>query len=603
MTELEKALQELKEVLKEAGYEEAGSLMTMSEEKLDELFRRFKRDVRKRERTYSPNSNEYKSLNEQRVLVERIEKILRAQAMENSGLMLSGSAIVETPRGNTQNLSQQLEAYKLAKRRNDIPLMQKLYRDVAQKAEQNPEYLHLLACFEEVEQKSKERTRRLYDKAARSGNAKVAWELAKKSREEILLTSDMEKTYKELAVEKGHKEAVLEKARAQAGIIKDRCYTQDTRAAYLLFRKYLMSRSFVRMDNEDDRQALFYYYKLGDENRYDMLKESVTIPLRALIENPGSYTRAAQELEGHIYANSGRVDEAIELLLSAGTEGATEEIEAIFFSDYYNKNPKEQELLENHLENMLYKEDTIPEVREELFEWYGWRYETGRKMICDEAIAYAYYGKAASMGGWKKYENYRRRILGKRNRNEKIVFFEKVLDYEFKDGSHYTDVYLDLAKLYEEKNMYEKARDIYSEGSRYANTSNVRQQCQIEHKRCDDKFTKRQIYIVEAQDSYNQCHTSLIGQKRGGFERLRDMAKHGNTYAALRFAQVAEQEGYLKDSMRENFPSQEEIFQCYKDAAEAGEREAIGRMVDILEYGQLGQRKDTVAAERWRGRL
>ena len=151
--------------------------------------------------------------------------------------------------------------------------------------------------------------------------------------------------------------------------------------------------------------------------------------------------------------------------------------------------------------------------------------------------------------------------------------------------------------------MYEKARDIYSQGSRYAESPNAREQCRKEHKRCDDKFTKRQTYIVEATDSYNQCHTSLIGQKRGGFERLRDMAKHGNTYAALRFAQVAEQDCYLKDSMGESFPSQEEIFHCYKNAAEAGEREAIGRMVDILEYGQLGQRKDTVAAERWRGRL
>lgn len=616
MEELEKALGKLKLFLEKAGYEEANDLVIMSQEELSELFRKIKRDVRKRERIYSPNSEEYKSLNEQRTLVESIEKMIREKEKEKSGLMLSTDIVEEASKKDevvteTKNTGfiykayewSRLEMYKMYMEAGRVDMKQKVYREVAKKAETEPECLCLLARFEEMEQINKDRIVRLYDKVARNGNAEIAFELANKSKEGVLLSSDMVKTYSDMAVEFGQVNAILDKAYALAGIKEDGCYKKDTKEAFSILKEYLMSCTSISMANDSDREVVYYYYKLGIEHGYNMLKETVTVPLKDLIENKGTYTQEANYLEGHMYVNANLYYEAIMLFLGIGTIAATEEVEKLFFSDYYNQREEEQHKLDKYLEGLLYSEDTVSEVREELFKWYGWRYEVGKKMICNKVAAYAHYGKASLLGGLKKYEKYKNRILEKLSINERLVLFEDVVEYQFLDLSCYTQVYLPWGQTYEAKYMYEQACKIYMEGSRYSTNSIVREKCMAAYKRCDEKIVKRKVWMKEAEDSYNQCDTTLVGQKRGGFERLRDMAKRGNTYAALRFAQVAENDIYLKNVMKGEFPSEEEIFTCYKKAAESGEREAISRMVDILMHGQLGQSRNTVTAERWREKI
>lgn len=634
MTELEKALEQLKLFLNESGYEEAENLMTMSKEELDELFRRFKRDVRKRERAYSPNSDEYKKLNEQRALVEQIEKMLRDREMENSGLMLPGAdeeddadsteladmektdeATEERKSSETSHESYKAEQLRKYKDATDVQTKQEIYREVAKKAESDKEYLCLLAELEEADHKNKDRIARIYDSLIRSGSVSAAWKVTEKNAEGILLPYEMNETYRNIAIEGDCAEAILDKAWSFAKLDFNSNHMhrfEEKKEPFELFEKYLKLRSAISMQNGNDRKVVFYYYRLGTELGYDLLKESVTVPLRELIENEGIYTWCAQCLEGQLYLRAGRYDEAQKLLCNVANrdEEATVILEKLLLSNYMEQRPQEQKDLEVFLEGMLYCEDVIPAVREELFEWYGWRYEFGKNMVCNPSIAYAYYNKAAQIGKWTedrykrdKWLKYRGRLLRELNREEQIVFYRNVLEYEFQDGSCITDVYLFLGNLYKEKNVYEKAISYYSEGSSYATDPKVREQCREEYNRCNAWVTKHQVQWEEAEESYNECNSGNVRGKPAGFKRLRELARKGNTYAALRFAQVAEQDEFLRAVMQNDFPTTKEIFSCYKAAAEAGEREAISRMADILEHGQLGQLKDTDAAERWRRRL
>ena len=166
----------------------------------------------------------------------------------------------------------------------------------------------------------------------------------------------------------------------------------------------------------------------------------------------------------------------------------------------------------------------------------------------------------------------------------------------------YLDVAGEIAGLYEEAFLNEEAKEYYRQGAQYATDSKVKKQCMEGYARCKARIDRRRVQIEEAAPSYNQCSRGLVGQKRDGFLRLLDLAKKGNTYAALRFAQTAEQDSYLQDVITE-FPSENEIFAYYVKAAEAGEHEAMSRLADIYEYGQLGQRKDMSAAQKWRKKL
>ena len=648
MTELEKALEQLKGFLEEAGYEEAEYLMTMSDEELDELFRRFKRDVRKKERAYSPNSNEYKSLNEQRALVERIEKMLRDREKENSGLMLSGAAeesdtdsevddfesdeeefdeeeeFEDDEEEEWNTAAYQMEQEKQAKKRAREKLKRdledkynqymtykddkslrameerkRIYKEVAELAKTDGAYVNLLAIFEDESKSSNRRIMHLLEQASEMGNGAAANNLSKFYRMGIRVPKNMQKSraYLDLAVERDSTSAILRKALELAiSNMNDYAYEKDEEAAFSLFKRYIELRTPLDMLNSDDRKALYYYYLFGARCGHDMEKEAVSESWEILLDGDDDYAKKAKRLPAIILQGQGRYEEVVQLLIDEGTESAMEKVEDLFFHEYFTSRPELQRNLENYLLQMRDSEEMISEVREELYEWYGWRYETGKDMIKDTAIAYAYYGKAAALGGWEKYQNYKNRILKDLSTSDRIVFFKNVM------AQGYFEVAKEIAELYEEKYLFEDAKEYYQQGSEYATDRAVKQQCREGYTRCKERIDKRMAQIEAATPSFNQCNTSLIGQKKEGFTRLRAMAKNGNTYAALRFAQIAEADNYLKETMSD-FPTNEEIFECYKAAAKAGERDAISRMVDILEYGQLGQLKAEFAGNWWRNKL
>lgn len=620
MTELEKALKQLQLFLEEAEYEEAEYLMTLSEAELDQLFRRFKREVRKRERAYSPNSDEYKSLSEQRALVERIEKMLRDREKENSGLMLSGPKDEKREESSAHPVQEvqsenrkRKEVYEECVRIHDNYVAaqkdrngpgyrrerKEIYREVAQRAQTDPVYMNLLAILEYENQSSARRIVQLLERAVEMGNGAAAFNLAKLHQKGTMVPRDINKarTYLETAIERKYTGAILRKAlELGAGNANHYEYEKDREAAFLLLKQYIELSTPLDMSNNNDREALYFYYYLGACSGHDMDKEAVAESWKLLLEVEGSYTQKAKSLQTTILQGQGRYEEAVQLLLDQGTETAMEKVEDLFFHEYFTSRPQLQQDLENHLLQMRDSEETISEVREELYEWYAWRYETGKDMVKDPAIAFAYYGKAAALGGWEKYQNYRKRILNKLEGREKIVFFKNVM------MQGYLDVAKDIADLYEQNYQFEEAKEFYLQGSECVTDRAVKQQCREGYTRCKERLDKRQAQIEEAMPSYNQCNTSLIGQKKDGFIRLGELSKRGNTYAALCYAQIAEQDVYLKDTLNP-FPADAEIFSCYKKAAEAGEREAISRMAEILEYGQLGQRRDLSAAERWKRML
>ncbi|MBR5508437.1 MAG: SEL1-like repeat protein [Lachnospiraceae bacterium] len=624
MTEFEKILKQLKIFIEEAGYEEASSLETMPEKEMSDLLRRFKREIKRRENAYSPNSAEYKSLSEQRKLAEQAEKLLRDKAKEESGLTLAEEeeetehesrktveeehiSIYRMKRDKEEDsdrdkikkdLDDKYELYMKARRENDVASMQKIYKQVAELQEKSPAYINLLAIFENMHKGNYRRTVHLFEYAVQMGNAAAALNLANFYQKGTMVLKNLEKAreYLDLAVKRENINAMHQKAlELGCSDVNGFAYEKNKEAAFLLLKKYIEMKTPLDMTSRRDRQALYFCYLWGARSGYDMEREPAAEPWRRLLEVEGSYSKKALKIPAIILQGQGRYEEAVQVLLDAGTESAMEELEELFFHEYFTSRPQLQQNLENYLLQMRDSDETVPEVREELYEWYGWRYETGKDMIKDTAIAYAYYGRAAALGGWEKYQNYRNRILKKLEPDEKIVFFKNVL------SQGYYDVAKEIAELYENNYQFENAKEFYHQGSEYAADRMVKQQCREGYARCKERLDKRQAQIEAATPSYHQCNTGLIGQKKDGFVRLREMAKQGNTYAALRFAQIAEQDSYLKDTMN-NFPSPAEIFNCYKNAAEAGEWEAISRMAEIYEYGQLGQRRDQAMAERWRNK-
>lgn len=611
MAELEQKLEEWKAYLKEAEYEEAGYVETMPVDELKDLLRRVSRGVKRRESAFSPNSPEYKSLSEQRSLIEQIQKILRDREMENSGLMLSvPEAEPETipePEVPEEERREQLfkditdkqKLYEKARQNGDREAMQSIYKEVAVMAKQYPYCFNVLASFEYHGRGNKRRAVSLYKKGCELGSGVAAYNLALCYYNGILLKKDvvMAKKYLNLAVEREYTPAILFKAFELAGATKnDFRYKTDYEAAFSLFEKYYAGNPTFDMTNVVDRMALYYYYYSGAKSGHNMEKEALPVSWERLVEVEGICTDSAKELPGVMLEGQREYEKLIQSYIDAGTKEGMYQVKKFFFHDYFTSRPDLRQNLDNYLMKLRDAGDTAPEVKAELNDWYGRRHETGKDAVKDDAIAYAFYGKAGTLA---KHREFQSRALQYLSKSEKITFFKNVIN----EG--YNDVAKELAGLYEDKYRYDDAKAFYQLGAERAIDREVKKQCQDGYARCDEKISKRNAQIEEATPSYNQCNTETLGQKLSGFQTLIDLEKQGNTYAALRVAQLLEADEYLRDHLKIeiNATLDEVIVGSYKMAAEAGEYEAIQRLVEIYEQGLLGQRENSYKAKMWRKRL
>ena len=605
MAGLEQRLEEWKVYLQEAEYEEAARVDTMSVDELTELLRRVSREVKRREGVYSPNSLEYKSLSEHRKLIEQIQKHLRDAEKENSGLTLPETqreASDDTTGCEEEKVLEDIRCkYQMfleAKENGDTQVMQRCYKCIADMAKEHLLALNALSIIE-MRNGNDRRGISLCRKLCEKGHARAATRLSIYLKYGVKMEKDVQKAreYLDLAVERADERAIMYKGLDLAGGLESCIYEKNYEEAFQVVKQYLENKASLDMTSKFDRCALYYYYYAGAKSGHDMEKEALGYSWKSLIEVEGISAERAMELTGIILEGQGRYEELVQAYLDEGTETAIEKVEELFFHEYFVSRPALRQKLEHYLTQLRDSEDTEPNVRAKLNDWYGWRYETGKDLIEDAATAYAYYGKAAAItGSWSGREKFRNRVLEKLNDKEKIVFLKNVM------SEGYLDVAGEIAGLYEEAFLNEEAKEYYRQGAQYATDSKVKKQCMEGYARCKARIDRRRVQIEEAAPSYNQCSRGLVGQKRDGFLRLLDLAKKGNTYAALRFAQTAEQDSYLQDVITE-FPSENEIFAYYVKAAEAGEHEAMSRLADIYEYGQLGQRKDMSAAQKWRKKL
>lgn len=611
MAELEQKLEEWKAYLKDAEYEEAGYVDTMPVEELKDLLRRVSREVKRRESAFSPNSPEYKSLSEQRSLIEQIQKILCDREMENSGLMLSvPEAEPETipePEVPEEERREQLfkdimdkqKLYEKARQNGDREVMQSIYKEVADMAKQYPYCFNVLASFEYHGRGNKRRAVSLYKKGCELGSGVAAYKLAFCYYNGILLKKDvvMAKKYLNLAVEREYTPAILFKAFELAGATKNEFrFKTDYEAAFSLFEKYYAGNPTFDMTNVVDRMALYYYYYSGAKSGHNMKEEALPVSWERLVEVEGICTDSAKELPVVMLEGQREYEKLIQSYIDAGTKEGMYKVKKFFFHEYFTSRPGLRQNLDNYLMKLRDAEDTAPEVRAELNDWYGRRHETGKDAVKDDAMAYAFYGKAGTL---TKHREFQSRALNYLSKAEKITFFKNVIN----EG--YNDVAKELAGLYEDKYRYDDAKAFYQLGSERAIDREVKKQCKEGYARCDEKISKRNAQIEEATPSYNQCNTETLGQKVSGCQHLVDLADQGNTYAALLVAQLLETDEYIRDHLeiKINATLDEVIVGCYKMAAEAGEYEAIQRMVDIYERGLFGQREDSYKAKMWRNRL
>lgn len=482
------------------------------------------------------------------------------------------------------------------------------------KAPRGKEYLRLLAESAEIckqldllEQENKNSRRRevqLTKQAVLAGNSGAAGKMALLYQQGKKVPKDLQKAREclDMAIEGENVKAIRLKALGVIGNNNLFQYEKNEEEAFRLFKKYIELRRPLDMKDKMDRECLYFYYYVGAKCGHDMEKEALPESWKSLIETEGIYSKDARQIQGLILAGQGKYQEAVITFLDAGTVDAMKEVESLFFHKFFEENPNLRQDIEKYLENMLKNSQTAVEIRRELYRWYAWRYETGTGKPKRDAIAYAYYEKAAILQGKGANRDYRKRFLRGFTNAQEIVFYRSVLEQCLPDDTYYNDVLLDMGQVYEGNGQLADSMQMYQQGAEEALSAEVRKLCNEGEQRCQAIIDRRRVQEEEAKASINQCESHTPGVKKIGFERLWEMANKGNTYAAYYVAYFAENDVLIKDYVKK-FPTNQEIISCYKRAAEDGWSEAIVRMADIYEYGQLGQRRDASLAERWRSKL
>ena len=625
MSELQQKLELWKTYLREDGYEESENLDTMTAEEIRDLVRRVAIEMKRRQMVYSPNTEEYKSLGKKRGLTEQIKAMLDDRDMENSGLSLfapkkeneeelKAAVEAEIKRQEEQqkelkeqekrrqeqillNFKEKVTLYREEKTKGDVKKMQRLYKDMVRLTKQSPDVLTEFAMFENQECFNKRRFLHLLLQAAEKGSGKGAYTLAMYTVDEATEINRLRaERYMDLAVKNGHMPSILQKAMELSGG-SGRLYYYFAPAnyeeAFLLFQKYYANNDYYDMTNSQCRKALYSYYYSGAMCGYDLNENALQISWRELLRVEGITAEEAQALRDAILKGKNDYESLIRLYMEKDTVEGIRKVEEYFFDEQVIAKKEFRKKLEDKLLSMTEDENCSSAVRAELNDWYGSRYEKGIEKVKDDITAYKFYSKAGTISRHKEFRN---RVLGSLTSNQKIAFLKSLLD----EGCY--DVAKEIAEVYEANKLYDDAKSYYQTGERRASNYAVRRLCAEGYIRCNEKVMKQHEMETEASISYDQCMSGTLGKKKIGFSRLLELASNGNTYAALRAAQVAETDTHLREN-KENIPSDEKIFSLYASAARAGEYEAIARMAEIYERGELGQRVDKEQARSWRLKL
>lgn len=568
------------------------------------------RDIGKKQGNIPPSSEKYKKLEQQRELIDSAIKILREKELAESGLLPKGTLekqAEEEQREGQQPKEQQIEEqneisveemerwynkYQKAEKEN----RQRMYREVSLRAEQGDRSALILLAMTYIRNRKNKLSRvqgiRLLRKAAEMNSltaCELLYEIYTKEGEEVL-NPEAADIYLEKGMSLGNKKLYIK-------------YFEDSKRAkqaYDGYKNYILRYTPLNMDVEEDRTALARCYILGYALGKNMDKEGIPEKVEKVIDCKDSFSKLAALAKGEDLEKQGKYENAVELYLEYGGFEGIKKITEIFFNTYFEERRKTQLTLNSVLENRAEDISLDRDSRELLYTWYGERYELGKGVTQDKKTAFIYYSKVDDLYEGKVHGNEGKRRMDAMLKNAVAQGDKDFLKEIFEEG--FSDIGEALGDYYMKLKNYEEAFFYYKKGYDGGIDENIRNRCKKKYTDYQKKQEQRNAYIEECEAAYVYCNTTNIGRKKESFERMRLMAKKGNTYACLRVAQIAEKDAYLKENAI-YFPSEKEIFQFYREAAMAGEGEAISRMIEIYRDGVLGQVKNINKQKEWEKRL
>lgn len=553
------------------------------------------REIGKRQGGISPSSEEYGKLDKQRELIDGAIKMLHEKAIEESGLV---------PAGTTQNQKQdeitreEMERWYNKYQKAEKENRQRMYREVSMRAENGDRNAVVLLAmtYSRTEENNLNQFQyiRLLKKAAEM-KSPVACQMlyeAYITGNGVIKNTEKSKKYLKEVIRYGNKEMHLKYAQALKNGNEIEGYEKNIEQAYEEYKAYILRFGPLDMDKDEDRKILYDCYWCGYSLGKHMDKENIPQKLELLMDGR-SYAKEAAQMKGMYFRKQGKYEDAVQLYLASGVDGI-KEIEKLFFENYFTERRELQTKLDIVLKKMTKDSSVDDDIRAELYFWYGERYEEGNGVVQDNLEAFICYYKANELNS--NYGVNMETMLENAVQMKDISFLKDA----FEEGCN--DVAEALGNWYQEKGIYEKALFYYKEGYEKGIDESARDICRKKYTKLQKKINQRNTYIEECEAVYIHCNTKNVGRKKESFERMRLMAKKGNTYACLRVAQVAERDGYLKENAI-YLPTEEEIFQFYLKAAEAEEGEAVIRMVEIYRDGLLGQKKDSKKQYEWEQKI
>lgn len=607
-------MKEVKKILEQIG-DFGGEL---SGAKLEEELNTRSRLLGKKQSAFSINSEEYKEYGRQRELVETVLKMLRDKARAESALVPVKEEKEEIRDNNNpkkqseetdyvENMVQKWEdEYTKALKQKDTETLKKIYCEVSRYAEAgNAQAINMLGILALLEKKNKGKVVRLFYEAGEAGFSTAKRNLSYIRAQGILCKKNLERarTLIEEAAEEGNTGSMYHLALEKLLINRVYEYSyMDREKAYDLLKRYIQNKATLDMEDDEQRHALYLCYKTGYELKLDMDKEDVAEPLSLLLKHPGKYTEEAKGLQGAKQFLVGDYDEAIQSYLEHQTVDSIKAIEHIFFNKDFAKNRERQRQLDKVLENLRDEETTDKDVRIELYDWYGWRYEYGKAKLLEKAMAFwCYYKQSVLLG--KDVEKFRSMIEQAKKQMD-TVFLEEVIE----KGAY--DVSVDAGFIYRRRRVYDKALAHYRMAYEYAENPSVRERAKNNFEILKRKVDRQRIDMEECEPVYRQFMAAGLGPKLEAFRKMQYMIYRGkypqdrNTYACLRVAQIVETDAYIQDCLKgDDAYTPAKILWLYQQTEDGDLEEGVRKLYEIYSQGLYGEKKDMEKADYYRSLL
>lgn len=586
--------------------------LDLSGNELEEELNKRSRLLGKKQSNFSANSEEYKEYGRQRELVETALKMLRDKAKEKSALVpVKEEAMAPQKQPKEAHYVENMvkvweEEYSKALWRNDIKTLQDIYSQVSRYAEAgNAQATNMLGILTLLEKKNKAKVLRFFNKAGEDGFATAKRNLSYLIAQGNLCKKNLGKARAliEQAAEEGNNGSMYHLALEKLQVTRVYEYDFiDRKKAYSLLKQYIQNIAPLDIKDDEQRRALYLCYKTGYELKLDMEKEGVAEPLNLLLKHPGKYTEEVKGLQGAKQLMCGNYDEAIQSYLEHQTVDSIKALEQIFFRKDFEKNRERQRKLDKDLETLRDEESTDKDIRIELYDWYGWRYEYGKAKLQEKAMAFWCYYMQFVLSG--KQPSKLQEMTETAKSQKDTVLLEEVIE----KGAY--DMCFEAGLIYRKRHAYDKALAHYRMAYEYAENSSTRELAKNNFEILKKKVDRQRRDIEECEPVYRQFMAVGLGNKLETFRKMQSMVYRGknyqdcNTYACLRVAQIVETDTYIQDCLKDNEAyTPAKILWLYQQTEKGDLEEGVCKLYEIYSKGLYGQAKNQEKADYYKSLL